>query len=76
MVVDPGFRGNGVGSLLLAEVESLLCGKGITRIVLHARLAAVPFYEKSGYVRQGEAFTEIGIPHQYMSKCLGPQDPR
>jgi predicted GNAT family N-acyltransferase len=35
---------------------------------LHARIVAVGFYEKMGYVRQGELFTEVGIPHVLMQK--------
>ena len=70
MVVLPELRGSGVGSLLLTEVEKLLGAKGVTQIMLHARKAVVPFYQKSGYLPQGSPFLEVGIPHQAMFKDL------
>src|SRR5690606_34087122 len=59
MVVPPDFRQAGVGSRMIANIEEALARKGVKRIKLHARLAAVPFYEKSGYQPEGEPFTEI-----------------
>lgn len=70
MVVAPQMRKAGIGSRLLAEVETLLVQKGVARITLHARLAAMPFYRKAGYAPEGEPFTEIGIPHVRMVKDL------
>lgn len=40
------------------------------KIWLHARETAVPFYERLGYKREGEAFEEVGLPHWSMYKEL------
>jgi len=45
---------------------------GYREIVLHARESAVRFYESVGYVAEGEAFTEVTIPHRKMVKRLAP----
>jgi hypothetical protein len=37
---------------------------------MHARKTALGFYEKLGYSRQGEEFTEVTIPHYIMEKAL------
>jgi predicted GNAT family N-acyltransferase len=37
---------------------------------LHARLTAIGFYEKSGYVVSGGEFLEVGIPHVKMVKRI------
>ena len=40
------------------------------KIVLNARKTAVGFYEKLGYERKGDMFTEVGIAHFKMHKYL------
>jgi len=37
---------------------------------LHARDTAVGFYEKRGYVREGDFFLEVSLPHITMTKSL------
>ncbi|MBK6878814.1 MAG: GNAT family N-acetyltransferase [Ignavibacteria bacterium] len=44
--------------------------KGFERIVMHARDSAVPFYEKLGYSKVGDMFTEVTIPHFKLFKNL------
>ena len=39
-------------------------------MTLHAREAAVPFYERLGYLSEGEPFDEVGLPHRAMRKRL------
>ena len=63
-------QGLGIGRLMVAESEDEALGRGFTHIMLHARDTAIPFYEKLGYTRIGEEFTEVGVRHQEMEKYL------
>ncbi len=68
MAVSPEAQRRGIGRLLLVEAESLAAEGGYGVITLHARQAAVPFYEKAGYAVKGGVFEEVGIPHLFMNK--------
>ena len=63
--VLPKFRSRGFGKVILLEVliDVLPLMKPI---YLHAQLAAVRFYERNGFKKEGEKFTEAGIEHYYM----------
>lgn len=60
----------GIGTALCRFSEAVARERGYTRITMHARLVAAPFYERHGYHRVGEVYTEIGIPHVTMQKTL------
>ena len=52
LAVDPSYQKKGIGSKLLAKVESNLKQLEATKIILGVdinNLATVPFYEKQGY---------------------------
>ena len=70
MVIDSTRQGQGLGKVLLSEVESQLEAKGIRHVVLHARVAARGFYSRLGYTAAGGEFVEVGIPHVKMQKTL------
>ena len=70
MAVDPAFQGSGVGAQLLLAAEDHARLEGKTRIVLAARVTAEGFYARHGYVREGDVFTEVTIPHIWMTKSL------
>ena len=70
MAVALLFREKGIGAVLVREAEALAAEHGFTRITLHARLPAVPFYERCGYLGTGAVFTEVGIPHLLMQKQI------
>ena len=70
VAVEPSVQGQGLGSLLVAFAETHASTEGFEAITLHARLAAAPFYDRLGYVREGEVFEEVSIPHIKMSKRL------
>lgn len=70
MVVAPEHRGRGWGRRLLVATESDLRSRGLTRIVLHARVEAVGFYLRLGYDKLGDVFEEVSIPHQAMEKRI------
>lgn len=70
VAVDGRKQRSGVGRALVAEAEAEAARRGFARMMLHARDTAIPFYEKLGYQRVGDEFTEVGIRHQEMEKDL------
>lgn len=70
MAVRVDLRRQGVGRRLVERAERLLAARDYRAVTLHAREAAVPFYEALGYVAVGEPFTEVTIPHVAMQKVL------
>jgi GNAT superfamily N-acetyltransferase len=71
MAVAEDYQRTGLGSALVGFAETLAADRGFQVLFLHARLGAVPFYEKLGYRRQGAIFTEVTLPHYCMDKVLG-----
>ena len=71
MAVEPHFRGQGIGALLLRELEAQARRKGAGQVVLDARETAVGFYERCGYRATRPAHTLFGsIRHWHMEKPL------
>jgi predicted GNAT family N-acyltransferase len=59
------FRDRGFGKVILLEVliDTLPLMKPI---YLHSQIKAVRFYERNGFVKEGEKFIEAGIEHYNM----------
>ena len=58
-------RSNGYGHIVLkAILEDLSKFKG--NIYMHAQLDVIPFYEKMGFEKEGDLFTEANIMHYKM----------
>jgi predicted GNAT family N-acyltransferase len=70
MVVKEEFRSIGVGSMLLDNTIKEIVKRSFELIQLNARLTAIKFYEKNGFIQQGSTFIEVGIPHVLMIKTL------
>lgn len=71
MAVREQARGQGVGTLLLTELEAIARRHGAGSMVLDARENAVGFYAGHGYEVVGEGHTLFGvIKHQQMRKTL------
>jgi predicted GNAT family N-acyltransferase len=70
IAVLAGLRGRGIGTQILLRLLEEARRHGIREPYLHAQVQAVPFYEKLGFSRQGDAFDEAGIPHVRMSLVL------
>jgi ribosomal protein S18 acetylase RimI-like enzyme len=49
LYTDPAFTGRGVGTELLALLESLMQARGIPAITAEASVKAVKFYRRRGY---------------------------
>ena len=60
LYVHPDAWRRGVGAVLLAELERLAAGRGLTRLQLKASLNAEPFYQASGYASDGPGVHQIG----------------
>jgi len=63
--VLPNFRNRGIGELILKEVLKDVSVSGKI-IYLHSQLKAVSLYERNGFFKVGEQFTEAGIKHFLM----------
>ena len=70
MAVLNDLQGKGIGKALMIFAENLARDRGYKKITMHARKNAVGFYEKMGYIRVGDEFEEITIPHYLMEKKL------
>jgi predicted GNAT family N-acyltransferase len=69
MAVIDDSRGKGVGRALLQWLEEEARPRGASRFTLDAQVHARAFYEKAGYVPQGEQFDDgTGILHVRMGK--------
>jgi len=70
MAVDTDAQGKQIGSQLIQAADTYAVQLGKSKIILHARETAIPFYEKQGYEVAGDIFFEVGLPHKKMEKVL------
>jgi len=63
--VLPEFRNRGLGGIILKEVLSDV-NKLEKTVYLHSQLRAIPFYERHGFIKQGEIFYEASMGHYLM----------
>ncbi len=59
-------RGHGHGGAMLAALIDIARSKGLEEVSLHAQVHAINFYERYGFVAEGEVFQEAGIDHRHM----------
>ncbi len=71
VAVLPGYRGQGMGQALMVALETVAQQAGLARVWVNAQVSAQGFYEKQGYVAEGETFLEADIVHCRMTKALG-----
>ena len=70
VAVDTIYQGEGVGRQLVQYAEKRAKEAGYSKIVMHAMLSVVSFYEKIGYQAEGDVFDEQGITFLKMVKQL------
>tara|TARA_R110000850_G_scaffold30231_18_gene83407 strand:+ start:2743 stop:3189 length:447 start_codon:yes stop_codon:yes gene_type:complete len=70
VAVEDAAQGMGIGRDLMLEAITRAREDGIQQILLHSRAPVIPFYEKLGFVSEGETFYEVGIPHRRMTLRL------
>jgi len=64
--VEQAYRSMGVGAALVqAVLEDLPLAD---KVMMHAQLHAIPFYEKNGFETYGPEFEEAGIRHFAMKR--------
>ncbi|MCF7919068.1 MAG: GNAT family N-acetyltransferase [Candidatus Cloacimonetes bacterium] len=68
VAVQEDFQGLGIGRKLVEFSELIIKERHAAEMFMHARLTAIPFYEKLGYVKSGELFSAVGLPHFEMRK--------
>lgn len=71
MAVLPTCRGQGVGSQLLRALIHEARLRSYPEVVLSAQLHAIPFYERHGFIPEGEPYQDAGIEHVRM-RCPVP----
>lgn len=64
------YRGKSLGREMLKNVEEIVKEKGGKAIILHSQYHAKSFYEKCGFIQQGEIDYEQDKPHAWMRKEL------
>ena len=63
-------RGRGLGLALMRAVLDEAQQQGFTEAVLDSQTYAIPFYERLGFVAEGDEFDDAGIPHFLMRRRL------
>lgn len=66
MAVLQSARGQGVGTALLRALLQAARARGDREVVLSAQTHAMPFYEKAGFIAEGDEYDDAGIPHRQM----------
>lgn len=70
VAVDGKYQGSGVGRELVGYAENRAKEAGYSKIVMHAMLSVVSFYEKLGYQQEGDIFEEKGVTFAKMVKSI------
>lgn len=71
VAVDRRLRGAGHGQAVMVALEQAAVARGIHALQLNAQQSAAAFYQRLGYVAEGQPFDEVGIPHISMRKKIG-----
>lgn len=70
VAVDTVYQGEGVGRMLVEYAFKRAHEAGYTKMVMHAMLSVVAFYEKLGFKQEGDLFEEHGITFAKMVKDI------
>lgn len=70
LAVLPPWRGQGVGAAMLRQLLDRARKLGWPEVRLDAQVDAARFYQREGFVAEGELFEEQGLLHQTMHKAL------
>ena len=70
VAVDTKYQGEGIGRQMVKYAEKRAQEAGFSKIVMHAMLSVVSFYDKLGFVQEGDIFEEKGITFAKMVKEL------
>lgn len=70
MAVLREWRGRGVGAAMLQTLLDVARDRRYDAVELHAQVDAIGFYQRFGFVGEGEEFVEAGIRHWRMRRVL------
>lgn len=70
VAVRKEMRRRGIGDGICRLLMTIAGDSGASRVIINAQLTAVEFYEKLGFKKEGEVFTEAGIKHVRMVRDL------
>ena len=70
VAVDTKYQHEGIGREMVKYAEKRAKESGFSKIVMHAMLSVVNFYERMGYKQEGDIFEEKGITFAKMVKKL------
>jgi GNAT superfamily N-acetyltransferase len=68
--IKPNMQGQGIGSLMLQYITDFARQQGGMRLWCNARLSAVSFYVKAGFVTNGNTFMRNDITYEIFEKGL------
>jgi GNAT superfamily N-acetyltransferase len=63
--VQPGFERQGMGRAMLDALEAQARSWGVERLLTHSSLTAQAFYERHGYVPDGDPVPAFGVAKGY-----------
>jgi predicted GNAT family N-acyltransferase len=63
------FQGQGFGGFLFKSVLEEMAGKGVKNVCLDARTSALGFYQKFGFLPQGETFFKKDVEYVRMVRA-------
>ncbi len=70
MAVSRDWRRRGIGSALVRKALDEARWRGLAQVIVNAQTYVVEFYARHGFVPEGEAFMDAGIPHQRMTRSV------
>ena len=70
MAVLKDYRRQGIGTGILVCIEEEFERGPVTEAILHAQMAAIPFYKACGFLEVGATLFEADIEHIKMQKRL------
>jgi predicted GNAT family N-acyltransferase len=70
MAVKRANRKVGIGGAILSALMQEAKRRGHNAVMLNAQLQAHAFYERYGFVREGDTFMDAGIPHIHMRRMF------
>ncbi len=70
VAVSKSMRGQGLGEWLMRQILNAIDAERFDQAILDAQVQALPFYEKLGFMAEGDEFLDAGIPHYRMRLVL------
>jgi predicted GNAT family N-acyltransferase len=59
-------RGKGYGKFIMENIMNFLKAKNLKKIIIHAQITVLGFYQKFGFQEIGDEFLDAGIKHKEM----------